>query len=74
MNNGGATPLLSYELWQDPARQMKFGDDSGLGEPKSMAVTVGNDTDVPVFGSIVPGQAVPAGSYQDVVNIILTVS
>jgi spore coat protein U-like protein len=73
-SNGGGGPLLTYELWQDPARQIKFGDDSGLGTSKSIPVEVGPGTEVPVFGSIVPGQQVPAGSYQDVVNIILTVT
>jgi len=74
MNNGGGPTLLTYELWQDSSRATKFGDGTGLGQTKTVSVTVGNDTDVPVFGSIVPGQQVPAGSYQDVVNIILTVS
>ena len=74
MNNGGGGPLLTYELWQDSARSIKFGDGSGLGQTKTVSVTVGNDTDVPVFGSIVPGQQVPAGDYQDTVNIILSVT
>ncbi|MGH2543820.1 MAG: Csu type fimbrial protein [Ardenticatenaceae bacterium] len=76
MTNGNATdPLLTYQLWQDSARQIKFGDSSGVfGAPTTVNVTNGAGTPVQVFGSILTGQPVPAGLYEDIVGITLTIS
>jgi len=74
LSNGGPTPaLLFYNLYQDSARNIKFGDDTGLGQTKTVPVN-GSPVEVPVFGSILNGQPVPAGDYEDVVNITLSVT
>lgn len=62
---------LTYELFQDAARQTVWGQE---GDAFVVPSTSSASTPVPVYGLIAAGQASGAGSYSDTVLITLTLN
>lgn len=60
---------LNYNLYLDPSRTVIFGDGSP-GTSKSAGICAAACV-VPVYGRLLAGQTVPAGSYQDSVLVTL---
>ncbi|MEZ5826231.1 MAG: spore coat U domain-containing protein [Geminicoccaceae bacterium] len=67
MASGGNT--LTYQLFRDSNRTNIFGTGSNALQQLLLVPQSGT---VPVYGRIPQGQAVPAGTYTDTVNITLT--
>jgi spore coat protein U-like protein len=70
MVRDGGGELLSYGLYQDPARSQDWGDQ---GEARIVNPTIDGDANVEVYGQIEAGQSVPAGNYRDTVLITLVI-
>ncbi|MDC8013941.1 spore coat U domain-containing protein [Tahibacter soli] len=68
----GAGRALRYTLFQDAAavRPWRAPDTLVVALPDAQTGRVG-ETRVPVYGRIAPGQWVPPGTYQDVVEVIV---
>ena len=58
---------LEYDLFQDPARTIHWGDKSGVDTLEEQAT--GAPQTVPVYGQIPGGQRVRDGIYSDTVTI-----
>jgi spore coat protein U-like protein len=64
--SNGATGLLAYNLYRDPARTVIWGAGSGNG---ASYTGTGSSTDVLIFGKIGAGLVVPNGTYTDTVTV-----
>lgn len=63
------TNYLSYQLYTDEARTAVWGNDATVDVPVTGTGTAVNTT---VYGSVLAGQNVPAGSYTDTVVATVT--
>ena len=61
--------LLNYGLYQDAARNLNWGDTTGVDTLELQAT--GTLQTVPVYGEIPAGQQVPAGTYGDMITVRL---
>jgi spore coat protein U-like protein len=68
-----AIEWLGYNLYRDASRSVVWGDGTG-GTSFYFAPSLPNnqDTAVPIYGSVPPGQDVRAGSYAD--NLSVTIN
>jgi spore coat protein U-like protein len=64
--SNGATGLLAYNLYRDPARTVIWGAGSGNG---ASYTGTGSSTNVLIFGKIGAGLVVPNGNYTDTVTV-----
>ena len=58
---------LDYDLFQDPARTIHWGDRSGVDTLEVQ--TTGAPQTVPVYGRIPGGQRVREGTYSDTITV-----
>jgi spore coat protein U-like protein len=65
----GTTNYLSYSLYSDTGRTTVWGNTAGTGVVRT---GTGAADAVTVYGSVAPGQNVPAGSYTDTVVATVT--
>ena len=65
---GPAGSRLNYELFSDSARSVKWGDGTALGQRVS-GTGSGSGQSLIVYGRVVSGQNVAAGSYVDTVLV-----
>jgi spore coat protein U-like protein len=72
LTNGGST--LQYNLYSDPARSQVWGNGSGgsLKVTRTFAGLLFVEFSNTVYGRIVAGQNVPAGSYDDTIFVTIT--
>jgi spore coat protein U-like protein len=63
----GGSGRLDYELYQDAARTIHWGDKSGKDTRELLAT--GAAQAVPVYGQIPAGQNVGSGTYSDVITV-----
>lgn len=70
MQLDGGTSHVTYELFRDPARTLRWGSTPGTdAEPGE---GTGFQQQVTVHGRVPAGQAVPAGQYRDTVTVTVT--
>lgn len=69
MEQDQGTDRLDYDLFQDPARTVHWGDK--LGEDTQEVVTTGAAQTLTVYGVIPAGQRARDGSYSDTITIHL---
>ncbi len=72
MINGFST--LSYNLYQDPAHSIVWGDGTGSSSiitNNELIAVLGTSRNYTVYGQVPAGQYVPSGSYND--TIIVTI-
>jgi spore coat protein U-like protein len=67
MERADGTDQLDYDLFQDAARRVHWGDRSGTDTLE--VVTTGTATSIPIYGEIPGRQKVRDGSYSDVITI-----
>jgi spore coat protein U-like protein len=60
---------LNYDLYQDSARTVRWGDKSGQDTLELLAT--GAPQTATVFGQIPAGQVTPAGNYVDTITVVL---
>jgi spore coat protein U-like protein len=65
-----ATNTLNYQLYRDSARSQIWGQT--IGTDTVVDVGTGIAKSHTVFGTIPGGQLSPAGSYQDIVTVLIT--
>jgi len=71
MQLAGGSALLSYQLYQDSAHSVIFGD-GVIGSTESGSLPLGGVQVVNVFGRIPSQSAVAVGAYTDSVTVTLT--
>jgi len=67
MEQDAGTDRLEYDLFQDPARTIHWGDRSGVDTLE--VETAGVPLTIPVYGQIPGGQRVREGTYSDTVTV-----
>jgi len=67
MEQDGGNDRLDYDLFQDPARTIHWGDRSGVDTLEVQAT--GAPQTVPVYGRIPGGQRVRDGIYSDMITV-----
>lgn len=67
--NDGGTHFLNYALYQDSGHSAAWGNTAGTGVAST---GTGSQVALTVYGSVVAGQNVPAGSYLDTVTATVT--
>ena len=67
MEQDGGQDRLDYDLFQDPARTIHWGDRSGVDTLEVEAT--GAPQTVPVYGQIPGGQRVRGGIYSDMITV-----
>lgn len=60
---------LNYELYQDASYTTAWGNTNATGKSLTGSGTL---TNVPVYGRVLAGQIVPAGTYSDTVTITVS--
>lgn len=74
-NNGnrrmtnGSNNFVRYALFRNSTRTNPFGTGSQV---RTLTLSAAGSGSIPVFGTILSGQLVPAGTYTDTVGITLT--
>jgi spore coat protein U-like protein len=67
-----ASEWLGYNLYRDASRSVVWGDGTGGTSFASIPSLPNNqDTSVPIYGSVPPGQDVRAGSYADSLSVTI---
>ncbi|MBZ4409918.1 fruiting body spore coat protein U [Myxococcus sp. MISCRS1] len=69
MRNTNSNDYLAYDLYQDLARLVVWGNTAGTGLPY---IGTGLSTPVIVYGTVARGQVVPSGTYSDTVVATIT--
>ena len=67
MEQDGGHDRLDYDLFQDPARTIHWGDRSGVDTLEVLAT--GASQTVPIYGEIPAAQRVRDGNYSDMITI-----
>jgi spore coat protein U-like protein len=67
MEQEAGTDRLDYDLFQDPARTVHWGDKSGVDTLEVQAT--GAPQAVPIYGKIPGGQRVRDGVYSDMITV-----
>jgi spore coat protein U-like protein len=67
MSKDAGVSRLDYDLFQDPARTIHWGDRSGVDTLEVQSAS-GSQT-VPVYGQIPAGQRAPDGVYGDMITV-----
>ena len=68
---GGATTYLTYELFQDSGRTIRWGNTASEGLDGGVAPSR-DPRSFPVYGRVTGGQDVPEGAFQD--TVVVTVN
>lgn len=63
------TDLLLYDLYQDPGRNLHWGDSPG--DALTLGPSAGNPQSIHIYGRVPGNQDVPVGSYTD--SVVATV-
>ena len=67
MEQDAGSDRLDYDLFQDPARTIHWGDRSGVDTLEVQ--TTGVSLTIPVYGQIPGGQRVREGTYSDTITV-----
>ena len=70
MGQDSGTDRLEYDLFQDAARTIHWGDRSGRDTVE--VETTGGPQTLPVYGQVAGGQRVRDGSYSDTITVVVT--
>jgi spore coat protein U-like protein len=70
MGQDSGTDRLEYDLFQDAARTIHWGDRSGRDTVE--VETTGGPQTLPVYGEVPGGQRVRDGSYSDTITVVVT--
>ena len=70
MKIAGATSLLNYNLYVDPARTIIWGNGTLGTQTRIINAPAGQAPVTTVYGRVPAGQWVPAGSYTDLPQIL----
>ena len=71
MNRFGGSDRLSYNLYTDAPRRQIWGNGTGATVRLSRKVNKNSTWNAEVYGRILPGQDVSAGSYADTLSVII---
>jgi len=66
---GSGADLLSYDLYRDPGRNLRWGDSPG--DALTLSPSVGSPQSIYVYGRVPATQDVPIGAYTD--SVVATV-